>query len=96
MNEALIAQAQLGDKVRAFLEGDIGQYLLGCAKQDIEAAKDLLFDLDPHKFTTLIDLQNEIIRLQDKGKKAMGLQGYLSEAIVNGDQAIHQLESAGE
>ena len=96
MSEDLIAQVHIGDQAKAFLQSDLGQYLKGVASQDLQAAKDALFLLNPHEYKELVPLQNAILAIQKKGQMALDLDGYLSEAITNGQQALHQLESTGE
>lgn len=92
----LIADVEIGEQAKAFLQGDLGRYLEGCAQQDLTQAKDELFDLDPYKYTELVALQGAISAIQRKGKIALDVQQYLAEAITNGSQALHQLESTGE
>lgn len=87
----LIAEEELGERVRAFLQTDVGKYLAGVVQQDIEEAKTKLLELDPYTFKSLQDLQSEIAGLQTKARIAEKLAGYLSEAVIKGDQATHQL-----
>ena len=94
--DTVIAVEQLGIQVKSFLESDLGKYIEGCTRQDVESAKDELIALDPYLFTDLPLLQNAISSIQEKARIAESIRGYLSEAITNGAQATHQLEEAPE
>lgn len=93
---SLKAEKELGEEIAKFLQTDIGKYLDGCTSQDIESAKDDLLELDPHKYTSLTELQNAMAGIQKRARTAESLRQYLSEAILNGNQAEHQLEHEGE
>ena len=94
--ETILATEQLGTQAKSFLESDLGKYIDGCSKQDIEAAKDELLALDPYIFPDLQLLQNAISSIQQKARVANSIREYLAEAITNGAQATHQLEEAPE
>lgn len=87
-----IAQIEIGEEARRFLATELGKYIDGCTEQDIENAKDELLELDPYVSKTLKELQNAISQIQQKAINAASLRGYIAEAIINGDQAIHQLQ----
>lgn len=91
-----VAEAQIGDEARAFLNGNVGQLFWARAEADVDAAKEDLLDLDPYAFTSLTDLQNAVVRIQTKAAQARTLQGYFHEAIINGDRAAHALDSPEE
>lgn len=93
---SLRAEHQLGIELTKFIETDVGKYLDGCSQQDVEAAKDELLEIDPYKFTTLRALQNKICDIQHKAKVAMSLRQYLYDAIINAQQAEHQLNHEGQ
>lgn len=96
MSELLQAAEELGKDIKAFLDTPVGKYIDGCTQQDIENAKNELIDLDPYAESTLAELQNRISKIQLRAKTAMYLRDYLAEAIVNANQAIHQLENEGQ
>jgi hypothetical protein len=89
--QELLAHAELGIEVEKFLKTDVGRLLDGRSQQDLEDAKEEIFDLDPYQFTTLVDLQNKIITIKRKAGTALALRQYLADAIISGKQALHQL-----
>lgn len=91
--KVLVAEAELGEQAKKFLVTKVGRYIDGCSKQDIDEAKDQLFELDPYKFDTLVELQNAIASIKAKAVSAMKLRGYISEAIVRGNQAVDLLSN---
>lgn len=95
MNEELEAQELIGRRFREFLASDVGKYLSGCTEQDIDAAKDELLELNPYSFDSLVDLQNKISQIKRRAEIASALIEYIQEAIVQGNQALHQLENEG-
>ena len=96
MSEEKVASVLLGESVKSFLTSDVGRYLIGSMEQDLQAAKDTCFGLNPYQYNSLIDLQNALLAAQEKGKRALDMQSHLTEAINNGEQALHALESQGE
>lgn len=86
------AEIELGLEVIKFLETDIGKYLEGCSRQDVEDAKGALLAIDPYAYTELQKLQNAIAEIQRKALIAESLRAYLSEAILNARQAAEPLE----
>lgn len=96
MSQELEASEELGKVLKAFLLTDAGKYIDGCSGQDIDNAKEELFDLDPYEFNTLAELQNKLWSIKRKGLIAQSLRSYIAEAIVNGNQATHQLENEGQ
>lgn len=96
MSDDKIAQVLLGEAAKSFLSSDVGRYLIGAMEQDLQAAKDACFDIDPYKYGTMVELQNALAAAQEKGRRALDMQAHLSEAITNGEQALHAIESQGE
>jgi len=94
--QQLVEAGQMGDKVRAFIESDIGQLILSGADIDkAEAIKDLL-ELDPFAYNNLPDLQNALAKIQENVVLSGKIQGYLGDAIIRGDQADQLLMSKEE
>lgn len=79
--EALVAEAELGEKAREFLEGDLGKYLLGVARQEAQVAKDALAEVDPSNPAKIRELQNHIWRADQFG-------AWLRELVANGENAM--------
>lgn len=81
------AEIELGLKAEQFIESDIGKLLIGKSEQDFEKARDELLGIDPWKFSTLADLQNAILAIQQEARTAQRIKDYLTETIITGQQA---------
>jgi len=46
-NDELVAQAELGEEARRFLESDLGKYIIGVARQEAQLALVKLSTADP-------------------------------------------------
>lgn len=79
--DALIAEAELGDEARKFLEGDLGQCLVGMARQEVIAAQEQLIDVNP-------DDVKAIAALQRKAQLGIFFEQWLRELVTNGDSAL--------
>jgi hypothetical protein len=79
--DELVAEAELGDEAKSFLEGNLGKFLKGVADQEIRIVQDLLLKADPENTIAIRELQNRAFRWQ------MFVE--LLEGLVNtGNQAI--------
>jgi len=92
MTDELLADFELGEEAKRFLNTELGKYIDGCSQQDVDNAKDLLLELDSYSFTDLQSLQNAINAIQNKAKTAQDIRIYIAEAITNGQMAEHQLD----
>lgn len=81
--EAIIA---IGFEAKKFIESDLGQYIRGCAIQEIDELTEKL----KHPDTPLaaVDLLRMQIKCREKAVE------WLAEAIQNADNAYSQLEIA--
>ena len=79
--ETLIAEAELGEEARAFLQSDLCKCLLGMAKQEVDAAQQGLEQVDPSDI-------NKVRELQNKAWRGRQFEAWLTELIMNGDQAL--------
>lgn len=77
---ALIAEFQLGLDCEDFWRSSVGRYVLGCAKQDIEAGLEKLKEADPEDAKSIRAAQFEI-------RVAEAAPRWLNEAIIRGRQA---------
>ena len=79
--EALIAEALIGDEAKRFLESDLGRCLLGMADQEAEAARIGLETVNPNDTKAVIALQN---------RAALGrmFKGWLAELYTRGEQSL--------
>jgi hypothetical protein len=57
--DELIAEAEMGREASAFLEGNLGQFLIGCAAQEVMAAQEALEKVDPEDMKAVRALQNK-------------------------------------
>lgn len=81
MSDELVAEAEVGDEARQFLESDLGKTILGIAQQQIEEAMLRLRSVDPTDANTIRQIQNEIWR-------AESFEEWLKQLFHNGEAAI--------
>jgi hypothetical protein len=79
--DALIAEAELGEEARKFLEGDLGRCLIGMAQQDAKEAQEKLVEVDP-------DDKAKIRELQNRALFGIRFQDYLAELVSRGNNAM--------
>lgn len=80
-NDALIAEAELGDEAKKFIESDLGKCLLGMAQQEVALAQEALETVVPTDVEKIRTLQNQaklgrqfeqwLLELLDKGESAL-------------------------
>lgn len=80
MNHTTLAERDLGEKCKAFLETDVGLYLKGVAEQDVRLCADALLMVDPSDVET-------IRKIQFKAHTAQNFLTWLDDAISNGRTA---------
>ena len=78
--DVLIAEAELGEEAKKFLESDLGKAVMGFAAQEVELARINLGKVDPDDKKLIVTLQNEI-KLGERFKE------YINELFQNGEQA---------
>ena len=81
----LFAEAILGKDAEEFINSEIGQYLVGCAEQEIVEATEQLKRVHPWRTRRIRELQNQVWR-------AESVQSWLAELVVRGRQALQSLE----
>lgn len=94
--DQLVAAGEMGDKIKAFIAGEIGQYLMSARDRDEQEAIGELLALDPFEYLTLAKLQNEIAKIQENVVLARKVHAYLGDAIIRGQQADELLMSKEE
>jgi hypothetical protein len=82
------AQASLGENAVQFLHSDVGRYLHGCAKQEVETLRDELETVNLHSFFG----RRKLKKLQMKAQAARYFMQWMAECIQDGEAAYHQLE----
>ena len=89
-NSPILQQIDLGFQVEAFLQSDIGRYLVQRAEAQIEEAVEKLKRCDPENSTQIRAIQHDIQVAED-------IQYWLAEAIqsgLNAQQQLHDQEGA--
>ena len=77
----MIAEAELGEEAKNFLEGNLGKFLRGVAVQEIRLAQENLGDVDPENTIAIKQFQNNAFRWKQFIELLEGL-------VAKGDQAI--------
>ncbi len=80
-DDELIAEAEIGDEARKFVESDLGKTLLGMAQQDVRTAQEALAEVDPSD-------TKKVIALQNQAKNGRNFEAWLTELITKGEQAL--------
>ena len=81
MIDELVAEAELGEASRKFIESELGQCLIGMARQDASEAQEELISVDPLDISKVRDLQNKAIL-------ARRFEQYLAELVHRGNNAV--------
>ena len=89
INAELYAEAMLGEDVETFLNSDIGRFLVGRAEQEATEAMQELKRCFPWRRRRITELQTRIWR-------AESIQRWLGELIIQGRQAMTQIEQSEE
>jgi len=79
---AYFEEARLGNTVRDFLVSDVGRYLHGRARIQLQEAQTSLVHCKPE----------ELADLQRKAQQAETFMSWLAEAITNGEAAYTSLK----
>ena len=82
--ETLFAIAAMGEEAHRFFHSDLGRYVTGAAKQDIQEIQEKLLTISPWR-------KRKIQHLQNQAKAAQLAISWLAEVITNGDDAHQQL-----
>ena len=80
--DVLIAEAEIGDEARKFLESELGKTLLGMASQEVLLAQEALEIVDPSD-------TKKITALQNQAKVARNFEQWLAELIDKGNNALN-------
>jgi hypothetical protein len=87
--DELIAQAEIGEEGRKFVESDLGRTLLGLAEQERLSALEDLSTVSPKD-------ELRIIELQLKAKFGDKFREWLFDLIADGDNAISVFKQQSE
>lgn len=86
-SRTFLAEATLGTDALDFVTSDLGQYMIGCAKQDAEDAHQKLKNTAPWRRRRIQQLQNDI-------KCAEQFVLYLRDLVIRGKAAEIALDEA--
>lgn len=81
MNDELIAAAEIGDEAKQFMESQLGQVMLGMAKQDAQVAMEALAVADASDSKKILVLQNAVYL-------ANTFEQWLNELFSKGENAL--------
>ena len=84
-SRSLFAEAELGAQAGEFFHSELGRYMLGCAKQDLEDAHQKLADTLPFRWRRIQALQNDI-------RVSTMFLLYMRDLIIRGKAAERSLE----
>lgn len=88
----LFGEAVLAEDVRTFLRSHpVGQYLHHRAKLEIQSAQIEALEVDPDGWSWLRS-RSKLRKIRTRAEVARTFMAWLSEAIINGDNAAKQLE----
>jgi hypothetical protein len=87
--DELIAQAEIGEEGRKFVESDLGRTLLGLADQERQAALEDLAKVNPRD-------ELRILELQLNAKFGEKFREWLFDLIADGDNAISVFKQQSE
>lgn len=87
--DELIAEAEIGEEARKFLEGDLGKCLLGMAQQEIAVAQEKLEIVDPKD-------EKSITALQNHAKVGRWFEQWLMELVDRGNAAMQVYKQSQE
>lgn len=77
----LVAEAELGDEAKRFMESDLYRFMIGAAEQDVSAALEGLEVVDANDAKAIIALQNKIWL-------GRTFKSWLDELVSRGDAAL--------
>lgn len=87
----LFARSLLNEQVRQFLTSNVGRYLHGRARADLEECQVKALDCDPAGLWGYWG-RRKLRALQLKANCAQRFMSYLADAINDGEQALSELE----
>lgn len=90
------AQARLGDDIRSWLNSDVGKFLHGCAKLELNTVRDELEKISPEMLWMRPFTRRKLKRLQLRAEAARLFMRWCAEAMSEGDFAFRQLETYRE
>ena len=87
----IFARAELGEQVRSFLLSDVGRYLHGRCKTQLEQAKEDMLTVDTERWFGLPG-RRRMRKLQQQAELARTFMKFLADAIVDGNHAVVELD----
>lgn len=87
--QALLAEHDMGEQAKKFMQSDIGRFMLARAVEEEREAVESLATVWPWRWRRILQLQNKVWR-------ARQFKEWLAELLVRGEQAQQQLEAPEE
>lgn len=87
-----LGEVRLGDRVREFIQTDVGQYLLGRAQIEMDEAKAAMVRINPFWPRA----KSRLAALQQEYRTAENFARWLNDALQNGDLALEQIRTLQE
>lgn len=81
MSDELIAEAEIGEEARKFLESDLGKVLVGFAEQEILSAQVGLEKVSPHNISAIQGFQLQ-------ARFGRSFKDWLAELVSRGNAAM--------
>ena len=88
----LFAETQLAESFRVFLASEVGSYLHGCAKQEVEICKEELLALVVPGALTPEQIQQQIGPIQVRAWCATNLLKWCDDVFQAGETAAGELQ----
>lgn len=87
-----LGEVRLGDRVREFIQTDVGQYLLGRAQIEMDEAKAAMVRINPFWPRA----KSRLAALQQEYRTAENFARWLNDALQNGELALEQIRTLQE
>ncbi len=84
-NRTRYAEVLLKEDVDKFFNSDLGKYVLGCSKQEVDSLIDEFKKLSPYEYDKVVEIHKKI-------NHAEGAITWLKQALNNGAMALSELE----
>lgn len=94
--QVLVSTMELGKEVIEFLNTPVGKYLIERQRQDEQDAVKALLAFDPYAHTSYETLLGAILKAQEAVNLSRGVNAYLQDAILMGNDAEKILDNLGD
>jgi hypothetical protein len=91
----IFARFKMGEDVRDFLQSDVGRYLHGRAKQQLEESKVDALDVDPDGWRSFF-VRRKLRQIRLRAEVARSFMKWCADAIIDGNHAARELDEYRE